>query len=66
VFAARQFVNHGHILVNGRRVTIPSFRVKVGDLIEVKEKSKQLALVLEATRSASATCRTISRSTTPK
>jgi small subunit ribosomal protein S4 len=48
VFAARQFVNHGHILVNGRRVTIPSFRVKVGDLIEVKEKSKQLALVLEA------------------
>jgi len=34
--------------VNGRRVTIPSFRVKVGDLIEVKEKSKQLALVLEA------------------
>jgi small subunit ribosomal protein S4 len=49
VFAARQFVNHGHIKVNGRRVTIPSFRVKVNDLIEVKEKSKQLALVLEAT-----------------
>ena len=33
VFAARQFVNHGHVTVNGRRVTIPSFRVKVGDLI---------------------------------
>ena len=49
VFAARQFVNHGHIKVNGRRVTMPSFRVKVGDLIEVKDKSKQLALVLEAT-----------------
>ncbi len=49
VFAARQFVNHGHIKVNGRRVTVPSFRVKVGDLIEVKDKSKQLALVLEAT-----------------
>jgi len=49
VFAARQFVNHGHVKVNGRRVTIPSFRVKVGDLVEVKEKSKQLALVLEAT-----------------
>src|ERR1700748_1685582 len=49
VFAARQFVNHGHVSVNGRRVTIPSFRLKVGDLIEVKEKSKQLALVLEAT-----------------
>jgi small subunit ribosomal protein S4 len=48
-FAARQFVNHGHIKVNGRRVTIPSYRCKVGDVIEVKEKSKQLATVLEAT-----------------
>jgi small subunit ribosomal protein S4 len=48
VFAARQFVSHGHINVNGKRVTISSMRVKVGDLIEVKEKSKQLALVLEA------------------
>jgi small subunit ribosomal protein S4 len=44
-----KFVNHGHVKVNGRRVTIPSFRLKVGDLIEVKEKSKQLALVIEAT-----------------
>ena len=49
VFAARQFVNHGHVKVNGRRVTVPSYRVKVGDQVEVKEKSKQLALVLEAT-----------------
>ena len=48
VFAARQFVNHGHIKVNGQRVTIPSYRVKEGDVIEVKDKSKQLALVLEA------------------
>ena len=48
VFAARQFVSHGHIKVNGRRVTVSSYRVKVGDLVEVKEKSKQLALVLEA------------------
>ena len=48
VFAARQFVNHGHIRVNGRRVNIASFQVKVGDVIEVKEASKQLALVLEA------------------
>jgi small subunit ribosomal protein S4 len=48
VFAARQFINHGHITVNGKRVTIPSLRVKVGDQVEVKEKSKQLALVLEA------------------
>jgi small subunit ribosomal protein S4 len=49
VFAARQFINHGHVLVNGKRVTIPSYTVKVGEAIEVKEKSKQLAMVLEAT-----------------
>jgi small subunit ribosomal protein S4 len=48
IFAARQFVNHGHIKVNGRRVNIPSFKVKVGDVIEVKEASRQLPLVLEA------------------
>jgi small subunit ribosomal protein S4 len=48
VWAARQFVNHGHVKVNGRRVNIPSYRVKPGDVIEVKESSKQLALVLEA------------------
>ena len=47
-FAARQFVNHGHVLVNGKRVNIPSFSVRDNDTIEVKEKSKQLALVLEA------------------
>jgi small subunit ribosomal protein S4 len=49
VFAARQFINHGHIKVNGRRVNIPSYRVKVGDMVELKEASKQLAFVLEAT-----------------
>jgi small subunit ribosomal protein S4 len=48
VFAARQFINHGHVKVNGRRVNIPSFRVKVGDVVEVKEKSHQMNLVLEA------------------
>ena len=48
VFAARQFVNHGHVKVNGRRVNIASYQVKVGDLVEIKESSKQLALVLEA------------------
>ncbi len=48
VFAARQFVNHGHVLVNGKKVNIPSYRLKVGDVVEVREKSKQLALVLEA------------------
>jgi small subunit ribosomal protein S4 len=49
VFAARQFISHGHVKVNGRRVNIPSYMVKVGDVVEVKDKSKQLALVLEAT-----------------
>ncbi len=49
VFAARQFISHGHIKVNGRRVTIASFKVKIGETIEVKDTSKQLALVLEAT-----------------
>jgi small subunit ribosomal protein S4 len=47
-FAARQFVNHGHVKVNGRRVNIPSYRCKAGDVIEVKDKSKQMALVLES------------------
>ncbi len=50
VFAARQFINHGHVKINGRRVNIPSYRVKVGDTIEVKESSKQLAFVLEASQ----------------
>ncbi|MDB5522861.1 MAG: rpsD [Rhizobium sp.] len=48
IFAARQFVNHGHVKVNGIRVNIGSYRCKAGDVIEVKEKSKQLAIVLEA------------------
>ncbi len=48
IFAARQFVNHGHVKVNGRRVNIPSYRVKEGDVIEVRDRSKQLAIVLEA------------------
>jgi small subunit ribosomal protein S4 len=52
IFAARQFVNHGHIKVNGRRVNIPSFRCKPGDVIEVKDASKQLAIVLEASQLA--------------
>ena len=50
IFAARQFVNHGHVTVNGQRVNIPSYRVKEGDVVEVRQKSKQMALVLEATQ----------------
>ncbi|MEX2319622.1 MAG: 30S ribosomal protein S4 [Bauldia sp.] len=48
VFAARQFVNHGHIRVNGKRVNIPSYRVKAGDVISVKDASKQSVVVLES------------------
>ncbi|WP_425053147.1 30S ribosomal protein S4 [Psychromarinibacter sp. S121] len=52
IFAARQFVNHGHVTVNGQRVNIPSYRVKEGDVIAVRDKSKQLAIVLEASQLA--------------
>ena len=52
VFAARQFINHGHVKVNGRRVNIGSYQVKIGDVIEVKEASRELAFVLEATQLA--------------
>jgi small subunit ribosomal protein S4 len=48
VFAARQFVNHGHIRVNGKRVNIPSYQVKAGDVISVKDTSKQSVVVLES------------------
>lgn len=52
VFAARQFVNHGHVTLNGKRVTVPSIKVKVGDVIEVRQKSREMPLVLEAIQSA--------------
>ena len=48
IFSARQFVSHGHILVNGKKVTIASFSVKDEDIIEVKEKSREIPIVLEA------------------
>ena len=48
IFAARQFVNHGHVEVNGQRVNIASYRVKEGDVISIRERSRQLAIVLEA------------------
>ena len=51
VFAARQFINHGHIRVNKRRGNIPSYRVNEGDVIEVKEKSREIPMVLEAVES---------------
>jgi len=50
IFAARQFVNHGHVTVNGKKVNIASYRVNEGDVVEVREKSKQIAVVIEATQ----------------
>ncbi len=47
-FAARQFISHGHIRVNGKRVKVASYLLRDGDTIEVKDKSKELPLVLEA------------------
>ena len=60
--AARQFINHGHISVNGRRVNIASYQVKVGDTITIKESSRQLAIVIEAAALPSATRPITSRS----
>ena len=48
VFAARQFVNHGHVMVNGKKVNIPSYKLREGDLVEVRDKSKKLSTILEA------------------
>lgn len=45
---ARQLVNHGHILVNGKKVDIPSFTVKPGSTIEVRESAKSMACIAEA------------------
>ena len=49
---ARQIVNHGHILVNGRKVDIPSFQVKVGDVVSVKDKSQDNAHIEDAWQTA--------------
>ncbi len=50
--ATRQLINHGHVAVNGRRATISSMRLKVGDVVEVREKSKELPIVMEAVQLA--------------
>ena len=52
VWAARQFVNHGHVTVNGKKVDIASYRVKADDVVAIKEKSRSMALVLEAQQSS--------------
>jgi small subunit ribosomal protein S4 len=51
-FSARQLVSHGHVSVNGKRVTIPSYLVKDGDSIELRGKAKDMGIVLEAAKSA--------------
>jgi len=48
VFSARQIINHGHIKVNGKKVNIPSFLVSDKDVIELKDKSKELTVIVEA------------------
>lgn len=52
VFSSRQVISHGHVMVNGKRVTVPSYRVEVGDLVELKDRAKDLAIVIEASQSA--------------
>jgi small subunit ribosomal protein S4 len=51
VFSARQFVNHGHVLVNGKRCNIPSRLLKAGDVVEIREKSRGVPMVIEAQQS---------------
>lgn len=58
--AARQLVNHGHILVNGKKVDIPSYLCKVNDVISVKETSKGLKVIAEALDSMAATVKYVS------
>ena len=52
IYASRQYVSHGHIYVNGKRVSIPSCKVKVNDVVSIKEKSRKLECFLEAIRAA--------------
>jgi len=52
IYAARQYVRHGHIEVNGRKVDIPSYRVKPNDIIQVREKSRKLECFMNAVRTA--------------
>jgi len=51
VFSARQVVSHGHVLVNGKRCNIPSRMVKPGDVVELREKSRGIPMVIEAGQS---------------
>tara|TARA_Y100000590_G_scaffold415765_1_gene513944 strand:- start:530 stop:955 length:426 start_codon:yes stop_codon:yes gene_type:complete len=46
VFSARQLINHGHIKVNGKKVNIPSYLTKIEDVIEIKDKSKEMTTIV--------------------
>ena len=48
VFSARQLINHGHIRVNGKKVNIPSFSVKLEDTVEIKDKSKDMGMIVSS------------------
>ena len=48
VFAARQFVSHKHVTVNGKIVNIPSYRLKIGDVVQIRDKSRSLAIVIDS------------------
>ncbi len=54
IYASRQYVSHGHVLVNGKRVDIPSYQIKPNDVIVIKEKSRKLECFQEAIRSSAA------------
>ncbi len=56
VFAARQIINHKHILVNGQVVNIPSYRCKPGDVITVRERARQIPCVMEASEKQEREC----------
>lgn len=53
--ASRQLVNHGHVLVDGKKVDVPSFQVKPGQVIEIRERAKNLSVINEALEAATAT-----------
>jgi len=52
IYAARQLASHRHFMVNGRRVSIPSYRIRVGDVVELREKSRNIPTVVEALETA--------------
>ncbi len=54
IYASRQFVNHGHVIVNGRKVDVASYQVKPGDVIAIKEKSRKMDAFQEAVRTSAA------------